>query len=101
MPFCMAFLTGVEGKIKRKILNDNTSLGRWTQHTPIGGSLQETTKANPYVCTADNPVNVVDPSGAFNLSWPCIAGLIGAAALLIPQIRNLLSIWYLMGFVAA
>ena len=43
------------------------SLGRWTQRTPVGGSLAETTKANPYVYADDNPVNLVDPSGAF--SW--------------------------------
>ena len=38
--------------------------GRWTQRTPVGGSLAETTKANPYVYANDNPVNLVDPSGA-------------------------------------
>ena len=38
--------------------------GRWTQATPVGGSLQETLKANPYVYAGDNPVNEVDPSGA-------------------------------------
>ena len=36
---------------------------------PVGGSLLEMTKANPYVCTEDNPVNVVDPSG--EQSIPC------------------------------
>ncbi|GCF08859.1 RHS repeat-associated core domain-containing protein [Dictyobacter arantiisoli] len=38
--------------------------GRWTQATPIGGSLQEALKANPYVYADNNPVNNVDPSGA-------------------------------------
>lgn len=37
---------------------------------PVGGSLQEMTKANPYVCTADDPVNVVDPSGRG--FWDCV-----------------------------
>ncbi len=31
----------------------------------MGGSLQETTKPNPYVYAGDDPVNRVDPSGAF------------------------------------
>ena len=44
------------------------SLGRWTQRTPVGGSLAETVKANPYVYAGDNPVNFVDPSGAFCIS---------------------------------
>ena len=38
--------------------------GRWSQATPVGGSLKETLKANPYEYAGDNPVNVVDPSGA-------------------------------------
>ncbi len=40
------------------------STGRWTQRTPVGGSLQETTKANPYEYAGDDPVNVTDTSGA-------------------------------------
>ncbi len=39
------------------------AIGRWTQRDPVGGSLQETTKANPYVYAGDDPVNMVDPSG--------------------------------------
>ena len=38
--------------------------GRWTQATPVGGSLQEMLKANPYMYATDNPVNETDPSGA-------------------------------------
>ncbi|GCE19524.1 type IV secretion protein Rhs [Dictyobacter kobayashii] len=37
--------------------------GRWTQRTPVGGTLQETLKANPYVYADNNPVNEIDPSG--------------------------------------
>ena len=37
--------------------------GRWTQRDPVGGSLQETVKANPYVYAGDDPANEVDPSG--------------------------------------
>jgi len=51
------------GLTKFGIRYDDTTTGRWTQRMPVGGSLQEMTKANPYVCTADDPVNVVDPSG--------------------------------------
>ena len=39
--------------------------GRWTQRDPVGASLQELTKANPYMYANDDPVNNVDPSGAF------------------------------------
>ena len=37
----------------------------------MGGSLQEMSKANPYVYAGDNPVNATDPSGAFSCvgSW--------------------------------
>jgi hypothetical protein len=37
--------------------------GRWTQRDPVGGSLQELVKANPYVYAGNNPVNNVDPTG--------------------------------------
>ena len=43
---------------------DDPSTGRWTQRDPVGGSLQETTKANPYVYGDDDPVNEVDPGGS-------------------------------------
>ncbi|GER88807.1 hypothetical protein KDW_29690 [Dictyobacter vulcani] len=36
---------------------------RWTQRTPVGGSLQETLKPNPYEYADDNPVNETDSSG--------------------------------------
>ena len=39
------------------------STGRWTQRDPVGGSLQEMTKANPYVYADNDPVNMVDPTG--------------------------------------
>ena len=41
----------------------DSTTARWTQRTPIAGSLQETTKANPYEYAGDNPVNEVDPNG--------------------------------------
>ena len=39
------------------------AIGRWTQRDPVGGSLQETVKANPYVYAGDDPINLVDPTG--------------------------------------
>ncbi len=41
----------------------DATTGRWTQRDPVGGSLQETTKVNPYVYAGDDPINMVDPSG--------------------------------------
>lgn len=64
--FVSGYFDGATDFTKFGIRYDDTSTGRWTQHTPIGGSLAETVKANPYVCTADNPVNVTDTSGAGN-----------------------------------
>ncbi len=54
----------------------DAAIGRWTQRDPVGGSLQETVKANPYVYADDDPVNLVDPTGAF-----CIPNGLGAVAL--------------------
>jgi RHS repeat-associated protein len=56
--------------------------GRWTQRDPVGGSLQELVKANPYVYAGNNPVNMVDPSGACD-AWAIalvIVGIIGIFA---------------------
>jgi hypothetical protein len=61
---------------------NRSASGRWTQATPIGGSLQEATKANPYVYAGDNPVNGTDPSGAYSnrdLFLSCIGGFVGVA----------------------
>ena len=44
------------------------TIGRWTQRDPVGGSLQETVKANPYVYANDDPVNQTDLSGRGALS---------------------------------
>jgi RHS repeat-associated protein len=44
--------------------------GRWTQATPVGGSLQEATKANPYVYADDDPINNTDMSGKGGF-WDC------------------------------
>ncbi|WP_371865732.1 RHS repeat-associated core domain-containing protein [Dictyobacter kobayashii] len=38
--------------------------GRWTQRTPVGGTLQETLKPNPYTYADNDPVNYTDRGGA-------------------------------------
>jgi hypothetical protein len=54
---------------------------RWTQATPIGGSLQEMTKANPYEYAGDNPVNATDESGRFAvLVALLVIGIVGCLA---------------------
>ncbi|GCE12153.1 RHS repeat-associated core domain-containing protein [Tengunoibacter tsumagoiensis] len=53
------------------------TVGRWTQRTPVGGSLQETLKGNPYVYAGNTPVNEVDLTGEAPSSLACfgIGGL--------------------------
>lgn len=72
--FVSGYSDSFSGLTKFGIRYDDTTTGRWTQHTPIGGSLAETTKANPYVYANCNPVNLVDPSGALPL--PCWLSLL-------------------------
>lgn len=89
--FASGYQDGTSGFTKFGIRYDATNVGRWTQHTPIGGSLAETIKANSYVCTADNPVNMVDPSGGDTINcigaWALLAlGLVVAAATIIAAV---------------
>jgi hypothetical protein len=42
----------------------DAATGRWTQRDPVGGSLTETVKGNPYVYAGDDPINETDLSGA-------------------------------------
>ena len=51
------------GYIKYGIRYYDPTTGHWSQRTLIGGTLEETLKANPYVYADDNSVNEVDPSG--------------------------------------
>ena len=53
-------------------------LGRWTQQDPVGGSLGDLNAANRYTYAKDDPVNVVEPSGATS-AFGCILGLFIAA----------------------
>ncbi len=61
--FASGYYNVSTGLYKFGIRYYDPAIGRWTQRDPVGGSLQETTKVNPYVYT-DDPVNQTDPSGA-------------------------------------
>ncbi|HEX6479969.1 MAG TPA: RHS repeat-associated core domain-containing protein [Ktedonobacteraceae bacterium] len=77
---CEWLLRGFFSLTKFGMRYDDTSVGRWSQRMPVGGSLQEMTKANPYVYANDDPVNVVDPSGCFPVVIAlAIIGCIGGA----------------------
>jgi RHS repeat-associated protein len=41
----------------------DAATGRWTQRDPVGGSLLETVKVNPYGYADDDPVNETDQNG--------------------------------------
>jgi RHS repeat-associated protein len=83
------YFDGATGLIKFGIRYYDPLFGRWTQATPIGGSLQEVTKANPYVYAGDDPMNEVNPSGKIPAfcTWSIVAaalsvvgGIIGVLA---------------------
>ena len=63
----MRFTSGYDdvstGLYKFGIRYYDAATGRWTQRDPVGGSLAEMVKVNPYVYAGDNPVNMVDPTG--------------------------------------
>jgi len=56
----------------------------------VGGSLAETTKANPYVYAGNDPVTMVDPSGAFTATFngDVIACLVGLGTDLIALLKG-------------
>ena len=58
----------------------NPALGRWTQQDPVGGSLGDLNAANWYTYAKDDPVNVVDPSGAFCIPVINVVWYIGFSA---------------------
>jgi RHS repeat-associated protein len=62
--YASGFYDSTTGLTKFGIRYYNPDSGRWTQRAPIGGSLQETLKANPYVYADNDPVDAADPSGA-------------------------------------
>jgi RHS repeat-associated protein len=74
--------------------------GRWTQRDPVGGSLQELVKANPYVYAGNNPVNDVDPSGESAIS--CVFGVLIGVGLGLAEIGFFLTtIALILGVVAS
>ncbi|GCE21856.1 type IV secretion protein Rhs [Dictyobacter kobayashii] len=78
------YFDGITGLYKFGIRYYDSVTMRWTQATPVGGSLQEITKANPYVYADDDPVNKVDPSGLTSITSPqaidCIGSVLAAVA---------------------
>src|ERR1019366_626957 len=54
----------------------DATTGRWTQRDPVGGSLLETTKVNPYVYAGDDPVNETDLSGENGLLCGITIGIL-------------------------
>jgi RHS repeat-associated protein len=68
------------------------AIGRWTQRDPVGGSLAETVKANPYVYVDDDPVNMVNPSGK-----NAVACALTIAVLLL---GSLISLWLIGSLLA-
>ncbi len=66
-------------------------VGRWTQRTPVGGSLQETTKANPYEYADDNPVNEIDPSGKGDIVL-CAVGVAAAVTGIVAGIAGIVAV---------
>ncbi len=73
--YASGYFDSSTGLYKYGIRYYDSTNARWTQRMPVGGSLAETVKANPYVYANDNPVNEVDPSGRN----PILCGLLIAA----------------------
>jgi RHS repeat-associated protein len=70
----------------------DATTGRWTQRDPVGGSLTETNKVNPYVYAGDDPVDLVDPSGRTTaLAYCAGAAAIAAAIVIIPLVVGLIA----------
>ncbi len=71
------YLDGSIGLYKYGIRYYDPQVGRWTQRTPVGGSLAETLKANPYVYADDTPVNKIDSSGR-EPTLSCLFNFVGS-----------------------
>src|SRR5450432_1396734 len=69
----------------------DAATGRWTQRDPVGGSLTEMNKVNPYVYANDDPVNIVDPSGACSefLQLAILAAIVVGILTLAPLLAGL------------
>ena len=75
------FYDSSTGLTKFGIRYYDPTIGRWTQRAPIGGSLQETLKGNPYVYADNDAVNVVDPGGKGTCEDTIIVALVAIASL--------------------
>jgi RHS repeat-associated protein len=65
--FAGGFLDSSTGLYKFGTRYDDPTLGRWTQQDPVGGSLGDLNAANRYTYAGDDPINMVDPSGNFQI----------------------------------
>ncbi|WP_443090041.1 RHS repeat domain-containing protein [Dictyobacter kobayashii] len=84
------YFDSTTGLTKFGIRSYDPIFGRWTQRTPVGGTLQETLKANPYEYADNDPVNEVDPSGKWSvdISGACIAAITVGLPLLTASITG-------------
>ena len=64
---------------------------------PIGGSLQELTKANPYVYSDNDPVNEVDHSGKDPAPGECFAAILYAFFLDAPSLLGVAGVVVALG----
>lgn len=76
------YYDSITGLTKFGIRFYDPQFGRWTQRTPIGGTLQETLKANPYVYADNDPVNEVDPNGRDGIDCALAFGAYYAATII-------------------
>ncbi|MGH2515315.1 MAG: RHS repeat-associated core domain-containing protein, partial [Ktedonobacterales bacterium] len=61
--FASGYLDASTGYTKFGARYDDTTLGRWTQQDPVGGSLGNPNSVCRYLYAGDDPVNRTDPSG--------------------------------------
>ena len=81
--FASGYFDSATGLTKFGTRYYDSSLGRWTQRDPIGGSIANPGAMDRYVYAGDSPVNLTDVSGAdwWNISvdWVHVFGCIGLA----------------------
>jgi RHS repeat-associated protein len=66
--FASGYFDSATGLLKFGTRYYDSSLGRWTQRDPIGGSIANPNAMDRYVYAGDSPVNLTDPSGRFDTS---------------------------------
>ena len=91
--FAGGFYDSATGLLKYGIRYYDPPIGRWTQRAPIGGSLQETLKANPYVYAGNDPVNKVDPSGKALLP-SCLYNFVGSILVALAAVGTALALGF-------